>query len=389
MIDLVTGLGGVALSLGEILIDYVIPFLVALTVLVFVHELGHYLVARWCGVRVEVFSIGFGPEIYGWNDARATRWRFSAIPIGGYVKMFGEMTVGPESGDADASEEERRISFHTKSLWRRAAIVAAGPLANFLFAIVILAAVFAAVGEPSTPAKIAAVVPDSAAERAGFKPDDLITRIDGTRIERFEQVVRIVRIAPGERLRIEVERDRRTIVLTAVPDAIRQTNSFGMSQVIGRLGVSRSGGSVQIIRHDPATAIVRAVDDMFSMIGDIFQALGQMFSGTRDASELGGPLRIAQISGDVWQVGGVSTFLFLAALSVNLGLINLFPIPMLDGGHLMFYAIETVVGRPLGQRAQEYSYRLGLAMVFALMVFVTWNDLVHLKVFEFFVGLVT
>ncbi len=391
MIDVATGLGGLALSFAGFLIDYVIPFLVALTALVFVHEMGHYLVARWCGVRVEVFSIGFGPELYGWTDSQATRWRFSAVPIGGYVKMFGEMIAGPETAeaDADASDEERRASFHTKALWRRAAIVAAGPLANFLFAILILAAIFATVGEPSTPANISAVVPDSAAERAGFKPGDSITKIDGTVIDRFEQVVRIVRIAPGERLQIEVERDGRTVVLTAVPDAIRQTNSFGTRELIGRLGVSRSGGPVHIVRHDPATAVVRAVHDMFSMIGGIFQALGQMFTGTRDASELGGPLRIAQISGDVWQAGVVSMLLFVAALSINLGLINLFPIPMLDGGHLMFYAIEAVARRPLGRRAREYGYRLGLAMVLALMIFVTWNDLVQLRVFDFFVELVT
>ena len=391
MIEFSAELGGFALSLLAFLADYVVPFLVALTVLVFVHEMGHYLVARWCGVRVEVFSIGFGPEIYGWTDSRATRWRVSAIPVGGYVKMFGEMLAGPEAeaDEAYASEEARRVSFHTKSVWRRSAIVAAGPLANFLFAIVILAAVFVTVGEPSTPARISAVVPGSAAERAGFQPGDVITRIDGTTIERFEQVMRLVRIAPGETLRIEVDRDGRTVVLAAVPDTIRQTNSFGMRQVIGRLGVSRAGGTVQVVRHDPFTAVVRAVDDMFSMIGDIFQALGQMFTGTRDASELGGPLRIAQISGDVWQVGVVSTLLFVASLSINLGLINLFPIPMLDGGHLMFYAIEAVVGRPIGSRAREYGFRLGLAMVFALMIFVTWNDLVQLRVFEFFVGLVT
>ena len=389
MIGAASELSAFVLSFIGFLTDYVIPFLVALTVLVFVHEMGHYLVARWCGVRVEVFSIGFGPELYGWDDSRATRWRFGAVPVGGYVKMFGEMIADPDSDDADASEDERRVSFHTKSLWRRAAIVAAGPLANFLLAIVILAAVFATVGEPSTPANITAVAPDSAAERAGFKPGDTITRIDGSTIDRFEQVVRTVRIAPGQRLRIEVQRDGRTIVLNAVPETIRRINSFGARETIGRLGISRSGGPAQIVRRDPATAVLRAVHDMFSMIGDIFQALGQMFAGTRDAGELGGPLRIAQISGDVWQTGAVGMLLFVAALSVNLGLINLFPIPMLDGGHLMFYAIEAVAGRPLGRRAREYGYRLGLAMIFALMFFVTWNDLVQLRVFEFFAGLVS
>lgn len=389
--DIVIGASDLALSALGFLADYVLPFLIALTVLVFVHEMGHYLVARWCGVRVEVFSIGFGPEIYGWDDSRNTRWKLSAIPFGGYVKMFGEMVSGPDSEAAEAilSEADRRVSFHTKSLWRRAAIVFAGPLANFLFAIVVLASIFATIGERSTPANITDVVAGSAADRAGFKPGDVITKIDGTTIDRFEEVVRIVRMAPGVSLRFEVERDGRTIALTAVPATIQHTNSFGMRQVIGRLGVRRSGGGIELIRHDPATAVVRAVEDLFSMIGDIFRALGQMFTGTRDASELGGPLRIAQISGDVWQVGVVSMLLFVANLSINLGLINLFPIPMLDGGHLMFYAIEALIGRPIGERAREYGFRLGIAMVLALMIFVTWNDLEGLGVFDFFVGLVT
>ena len=389
--DILIGASDLALSALGFLGDYIIPFLVALTVLVFVHEMGHYLVARWCGVRVEVFSIGFGPEIYGWNDSRDTRWKLSAIPFGGYVKMFGEMVSGPDSEAAQAmlSEADQRVSFHTKSLWRRAAIVFAGPLANFLFAIIILAAIFATVGERATPANITGVVEGSAAERAGFKPGDVIVKIGSTSIDRFEQVVRIVRIAPDVSLQFEVRRDGRTIVLTAVPATIEQTNSFGMRQVIGQLGVKRSGGGMEIIRHDPLSAVVRAVEDLFSMIGDIFRALGQMFTGTRDASELGGPLRIAQISGDVWQIGVVSMLLFVANLSINLGLINLFPIPMLDGGHLMFYGIEAVVGRPIGERTREYGYRLGIAMVFALMVFVTWNDLEGFGVFDFFVGLVT
>ena len=306
--------------------------------------------------------------------------------------MFGEM-LPPPAGEAQretgSNPEDDRVSFHTKSLWRRAAIVFAGPLANFLFAAIVLAGIFATVGERSTPANITAVIDGSAAARAGIQPGDVIVRIDGTEIERFEQVVRIVRMSAGVQLQIEVERDGKPVTLFAVPDTVRLTDGPARNGQVGRLGVSRSGGGVRIVRHDPGTAVLRGFGEMFRMIGDIFQALGQMFAGTRDTSELGGPLRIAQISGDVWQAGAVSMLIFLAALSINLGLINLFPIPMLDGGHLMFYAVEAVAGRPLGERAREYGYRMGIAMVLGLMVFVTWNDLLQLRIVDFIVGLVT
>lgn len=384
---MVTGLVASVIGLA---VDYVIPFLIAITVLVFVHELGHYLVARWCGVRVEVFSVGFGPELWGRIDSRATRWRLGAVPVGGYVKMYGEMFGAPaQHGDGSRYiDDDARAAFHTQALWRRVAIVAAGPLANFLFAVVVLAALFSTVGEPSTPAVVTGVVENSPAERAGFRLGDRIVGIDGTRIHRFQQVVRTVRIAPGERLRFEILRDGRRFEVTVVPETVRRESAFGGREVIGRLGVA-SGGEVEMIRRSPAAALVRAGEELFSIIDEIFQALGQMFGGTRDMSELGGPLRIAQISGDLWQLGLVSTLLFLATLSINLGLINLFPIPMLDGGHLMFYTIEAIMGRPLSERACGYGYRIGIAMVLGLMVFVTLNDLVQLEVFDFFVGLVT
>lgn len=383
-------MSGLVVSVVGLAVDYVIPFLIAITVLVFVHELGHYLVARWCGVRVEVFSVGFGPELWGKTDSRATRWRFGVVPVGGYVKMYGEM-IGAPMRRKDGSiytEDDAPAAFHSQALWRRAAIVAAGPLANFLFAVVVLAALFSTVGEPSTPAVIAGVVENSPAERAGFRLDDRITGIDGTHIHRFQQVVRIVRIAPGKRLRFEILRGGRRLELIAIPETVRRESAFGGREVIGRLGVA-SGGEVEIIRRSPAVALVRAGEELFSIIDEIFQALGQMFGGTRDISELGGPLRIAQLSGNLWQLGVVSTLLFLATLSINLGLINLFPIPMLDGGHLMFYTIEAIMGRPLSERACGYGYRIGIAMVLGLMVFVTLNDLVQLKVLDFFVELVT
>ena len=368
--------------------EYLVPFLVAITVLVFVHEMGHYLVARWCGVRVEVFSVGFGGEICGRTDSRGTRWKLSWIPIGGYVKMFGEMLPPTGEGGTGLSPDEERVSFHTKALWRRAAIVFAGPFANFLFALVLFAALFATIGERSTPANITSVIEGSAAERAGIRAGDVIRSVDGTEIERFEQLARIVRFSPGIRLEIEVERDGERVRLFAVPDEVRE-DGLGGPQRLGRLGVSRTGGGMTIVRHDPGEAVIRGAAEMFRIIGEIFRAVGQMLSGTRDTSDLGGPIRIAQISGDVWQAGVLSMVAFVATLSINLGLINLFPIPLLDGGHLMFYAIEAVAGRPPGQRVREYGYRMGIALVLGLMVFVTWNDLLQLRIFDFIVGLVT
>ncbi len=371
--------------------SWILPFLGLLTVLVFVHEMGHYLVARFCGVRVEVFSVGFGPEIFGWNDRRGTRWRFSVIPIGGYVKMFGEQPGGPgRDGEGQSlSESERAESFAAKTLGQRSAIVFAGPFANFLFAVVMLAGMFMVIGQPFTPADISAVEPNSAAERAGLKPGDVIASINGTDIERFEQVVSIVRMAPGQPLEIKVQREGREIVLDAVAGVHERKDRFGNTQTIGRLGVRRGGSDRKLVRYGPATAVWRASVETVMLSGQILDFVWQMINGTRTTKELGGPIRIAQISSDMWQLGIASMVMFAVALSINLGLLNLFPVPMLDGGHLMFYLFEAIRGKPLGERAQEYGFRIGIVMVLGLMVFATWNDLEYFHVFEFFVNLVT
>ncbi|MEX2454252.1 MAG: RIP metalloprotease RseP [Rhodospirillaceae bacterium] len=371
---------------------YIIPFLAVLTVLVFVHELGHYLAARRCGIRVEVFSVGFGRELFGWTDRSGTRWKLSLIPVGGYVKMFGEMQARNDGEGAvhpELSPEDAAVSFETKSLGQRAFVVFAGPLANFVFAIVVLAAMFSTIGQPFTPADIGQVLPDSAAERAGFQVGDVITEIDGRKVERFEQVIRNVQLHPGTLLHFTVERDGRIVVLDVVPDVLDQTDRFGNPQRIGRLGVSRPGTDMKLVRHDPFTAVWRATQETYVLTESIFSAIWQIIKGTRTTKELGGPIRIAQMSGDVAQMGLISLLMFATVLSINLGLINLFPVPMLDGGHLLFYGIEALRGRPLGARAQEFGLRVGVGMVFALMVFATWNDLVQLRVVDFFVGLVT
>ena len=376
----------------DILWTYGIPFLIVLTPLVFVHELGHYVVARMCGVRVEVFSIGFGPELFGWTDRTGTRWKFAAIPFGGYVRMFGEQAPlddeDPDEKIPELSEEEKQYCFYAKTVRQRSWIVTAGPVANFLFAIVILAALFSIVGQPFTPPDIGAVVKGSAAERAGFKPGDVFKRIGSTNIERFEQVQQIVQVSPGKELRITVLRADREITLTAVPDSVELTR-FGSVQKVGQLGVSRKSGDTILVRHDPFNAIGIATRYTAKLTLDILDAIVQIVSGNRAVEELGGPIRIAQISGDIFRIDPINLIRIGAILSINLGLINLFPIPMLDGGHLFFYLIEAVRGKPLGERAMGYSLNFGLALIVGLTLFVTWNDLVQLRVFEYFIDLVT
>ena len=363
--------------------NYVLPFLVVLTILVFVHELGHYWVARRCGVRVDVFSIGFGPELFGWNDRSGTRWRISAIPLGGYVKMAGDTNAASMPGETapELTPEERAVAFQHKSLAQRAAIVVAGPAANFLFALIVYAILFATVGQPFTPPEVGAVVPASAAEAAGLRVGDRVLKLDGQNVRRFEDIQRIVQVQPGVPLDMLVQREGQELRLKATPASIELKDRLGNVQVIGQLGISRTG--IEVIQHDPLTAVWRAGEHTFDMSGMILKVVGQMIAGTRPANEIGGILRIGYVSGEATQAGLVSIVNFLALLSINLGLINLFPVPMLDGGHLVFYAIEALRGRPLGARAQEYGLRVGFALVITLMLFATWNDLVHFRVVEF------
>lgn len=368
-------------------IGYVVPFLVVLTVLVFVHELGHYLVARWNKVRIETFSIGFGPELFGWTDRVGTRWKVSAIPLGGYVKMFGDADPASMASPDDLermSDEDKAVSFHHKRLMQRVAVVAAGPVANFVFTVVALAVLFATVGQPFTPPQVGKVQAGSAAAAGGLDPGDTIVRIDGSAIRRFEDIQQAVRLDDGEPLAITVQRGGKELTLSITPRVTTVTDRFGHQHRFPLLGIERQG--VNYVRRNPVNAVWRAGQETGNLVTGTLTAVWQMIIGARPADEIGGPLRIAQMSGEVAQGGIVALIWFMAVLSVNLGLINLFPIPVLDGGHLLFYFAEAIRGRPLGARAQEYGFRLGLAVVLTLMVFATWNDLVHIGILRFLKG---
>ncbi|MFN3075296.1 MAG: RIP metalloprotease RseP [Alphaproteobacteria bacterium] len=365
--------------------DYVLPFLVILSVVVFVHEMGHFQVARWNGVRIETFSIGFGPEIFGWTDRSGTRWKVGLMPLGGYVKMFGD--ADPASATVDTSvemtPEEKATAFHYKKLWQRVAIVAAGPAANILFAIIVFTLMFATVGQPITPPVVGEVVAGGAAERGGLKAGDRIVGIDGTHIGQFSEIQHRVMLSDGSPMNLLIERDGGQISLSVAPKMSEITDNFGNVRRTPLLGIRVSGALQVMVRHGPVAALSAALTQTYEVAEGALVSVGQMIAGTRGSEDLGGPLRIAQFSGQAARSGIANFITFIAFLSVNLGLINLFPVPLLDGGHLVFYAAEAVLGRPLNERAQEFGLRIGLVLVLGLMLFATWNDLVHLKVFDY------
>jgi regulator of sigma E protease len=368
---------------GYGLFSYLIPFLFVLTIVVFFHELGHFLVARWCGIRILTFSIGFGPEICGFNDRHGTRWKLAAIPLGGYVKFFGdENAASVPDTDAIASMDpkERAVSFFGKSLGQRAAVVAAGPIANFILAIVIFAGVFSIYGKQIATPRVDAVQPGSAAATAGFKPGDLVVSIDGTAIDSFNDMQRIISTSAGEKLQIVVERGGVSETLTATPDLRELKDNFGNVHRLGVLGISRSTapGDVKVQSVNPIAAVGMGMQETWFVIDRTLSYLGGIVTGRESADQLGGPIRIAQVSGQVATAGFVALMHLAAVLSVSIGMLNLFPIPLLDGGHLLFYGIEAVRGRPLSDRAQEIGFRVGLAIVLMLMIFATFNDILHL-----------
>jgi regulator of sigma E protease len=359
---------------------YVVPFLVILTVLVFVHEFGHFIVARRNGVKVEVFSVGFGPELFGRTDRHGTRWRLSLLPLGGYVRMMGDGDIASVT-QVPVPLENRQGSLFAKTVGQRAAISFAGPAANFLFAILVLAVLFATAGRPFTPPTADQVTEDGAAAAAGIKSGDRFLTVNGQPVARFEELQRIVQESAGKELSVEVRREEQVLALNVTPKASETTDRFGNTRTVGLLGVRSL--QMETRRDNPLTAVWNAGAETVNLTVGTLKALGQIITGSRGSEELGGPLRIAQMSGQVAQGGLIATLWFMAVLSINLGLINLFPVPVLDGGQLVFYAAEAVRGRPLGEKAQEAAAMVGLAMVLALMVFATWNDLVHLKVVDF------
>lgn len=367
-------------------LQYPIAFLAVLTVVVFVHELGHYWVGRRCGVGVEIFSIGFGPELVGWNDRHGTRWKISLVPLGGYVKFFGDASAASTPGDVSTlNAADRARTLQGRPVWQRMAVVAAGPAANFIFAIVVYAGIFSILGQPFTPAVVGSVRPASAAEAAGLQPGDRILAVDGRAVARFEELRQIVALSADTPILLRLQRGEGQISLTATPQRSDVPDGLGGTQRIGLLGVT--GGAPEFVRHGPVQAVWQAVRETGSVITGSLTYIGRMITGREDGTMLSGPVGIAKVAGDVAKISWIALISLAAALSVGIGLINLFPVPMLDGGHLLFYAIEAIRGRPLGERVQEFGFRIGLTMVLSLFLFVTWNDLQRLQLWSFIRGL--
>ena len=370
-------------AFGDEFLGYAVPFVFVLSIVVFVHEFGHFLVARLCHVRVLTFSIGFGPELAGFNDRYGTRWRIALIPLGGYVRFFGDEDAASAPDQAalrNMTEEERKVSFFHKPIAQRAAVVLAGPVANFLLAIVIFAGIFTVYGKQVIAARVDLVQPASAAAAAGFKPGDVVVVIDGTAIDSFAEMQRIIAANAGTALTIEVERGGARTILHATPEQREMKDRFGNVHRQGVLGLSRSTapGEVVLRRYDPLTALWMGTQETVYVAEQTLSYIDGVVAGRESADQVSSVIGIARISGQVATIGLSALINLLAVLSISIGLLNLFPIPMLDGGHLAFFAIEAVRGRPLNERVQAMSFRIGLAIVLMLMLFGTWNDILHL-----------
>lgn len=346
-------------------------FLLLLSILVFVHEWGHYIVARMFKTRVEVFSIGFGKEIFGWTDKSKTRWKISMVPLGGYVKFFGDANAisNPEKALAKMSPEDRDSCFHFKPIWQRMLIVAAGPVINFLFAILLFAGLFTINGQLVDEPLIGNVSEDGAAYQAGLQSGDRIFSYQGQEITTFQELRELVITSPGEELDFQVLRNGEEFSLTVVPAPTEIKDATGAVVIEGRLGIE---GKIQ---HNVFSAVVRGTTFTYDVTLHFFEFFGRMFRGDVSLDEMGGPVKIAQITGQAGSQGVPSYIYIMALISINLGFINLLPIPLLDGGHLLFYSIEAIKGKPISVRAQELASMLGLAFVLGLLFVLTWNDL--------------
>ena len=361
------------------LLSYVLPFLVVLTVIVFVHEMGHYLVARWNGIAIQTFSIGFGPELFGWDDKHGTRWKLSAIPLGGYVRFVGDMNAASVP-DPDAVENADPALaprlFANKNVWQRISVVAAGPLANVILTFLILYALLLGYGRYTIPPVITAVTAGSVAEQAGLQAGDVIVSVDGYVVRGFEDFQRFVATSPARQVSIAIERGGAPEILTLTPEAVEVKDRFGNNQRIGRIGVSRDVGDtdVTLYRPGPVEALGMTVEEIRFIVQRTGAFLGDFFVGRGDVEQLGGPVKVAKVSGEVATLGIVALINLTALLSLNIGIFNLLPVPMLDGGHLLYYLIEAARRKPLSMRVQEIGFRFGFALVLALTVFTLFND---------------
>lgn len=365
------------------LFGYILPYILILSLLVFVHEMGHYLAGRWSGIRIMAFSVGFGPEILGFTDKHGTRWKLSAIPLGGYVRFFGDADVAsrPDGSMAEElTEEELAQTLNGAKLWKRSVTVAAGPLANFLLAIVIFAGMFATMGKPISDPVVADIKPGSAAEAAGIQRGDVLLTLDGRTIETFDDVVRYITMRPEIPVEVTVRRDGQEIPFALTPKRAVVADRFGNEMEVGQIGIitDQQAGNFRIVPLSPLDAVWEGVRQTGHIVTGTFDYIGNMIAGRMNADQLGGPVRVVQASGEMATLGVIALLNLAAVLSVSLGLLNLMPVPVLDGGHLVLYAIEAVRGRPMGQGAQEIAFRIGMAMILSLMVFATWNDISRL-----------
>jgi regulator of sigma E protease len=365
-------------------------FAIVIGILVFVHEYGHYGVARLFGIRVEAFAVGFGPEIIGWTDRNGTRWKLGAIPMGGYAKFAGDANGAsqPDPTLADrVAPEERGDLFHFRPLWQRALVVAAGPLINFAFAILIFTVFFMTYGHQITPPVVNGVVAGTPAAEAGLKPGDRFIEVGGQGIERFEDVMRIVTINPGTPLEMQVARGDSVKRIDVTPRIVTGTDRFGNEYKIGQLGVE--SGERIVVQHGPLQALRWAVVETWDTTRMMWDTIVQVVTGRRDIGDLGGPVKIAQFSGQSASLGLPALVSFIALISINLGFINLLPIPMLDGGHLFLYALEGVRRRPLNPKVQEWAFMSGFALLMSLMIFLTWNDLQSVGLWDRLAGIIS
>ena len=367
--------------------SFIIPFIILILVVVFIHEYGHYYFAKRYGVGVTDFSIGFGREIFGWNDKSGTRWKICWIPLGGYVKFFGDRNVFSQSDQDELlkkyNKDDQEKLFVTKPLYQRSLIVFGGPLANFILAVIIFSFIYMFSGKDFTPALINEVQKDSPAEIAGMKSNDIILEIDNNKVESILDVSKFITMSTSEFIQFKLSRHDQELILKVKPNIVEGEDNLGNKMKRRMIGIKLSAYNNKInhIKLGPGQALIQSINEVYFVTLSSLKYLGSMITGSGDSSQLGGPIRIAKISGQVAEFGLIPFISMMAYISISLGLINLFPIPLLDGGHLMFYAFEKLLGRPLSKNTQEGFFRIGMFLLISLMFFATFNDLKDLGLF--------